>query len=298
MQAMHDRLARAFTDQGGELRLNTLVTKINIDSSRCRANGVTTDQGEFIAGDTVVWAADYKALITDVLGPGHFPQRTRERLLGAKLTEGLVSAYLGLDMTDEELGDILGGAQHPFYFPNYDVIFPDASSPSNVHQNMWIALNHFGKESPSAPPGKSTLTLQTFSAFDWENHWHNGGVSLKRTDRYRELKQEVGMQLVELAENLVPGLRDRVEYMDVGTPISLYRFSRNTDGSSGGWCYDDQVSPVWTLGGLNRIKTPIPNVFCSGHYALWPGGVISAALCGRIVGNMVSGKRGLSPLIP
>ena len=104
------------------------------------------------------------------------------------------------------------------------------------------------------------------------------------------------MELVELAENLVPGLRRRIEYMDVGTPLSLHRFSRNTDGSSGGWCYDDKVSPVWRLAGLNRIATPIPNVLCTGHQALWPGGVISAALCGRLVANRLSGHRMLAPI--
>ncbi len=297
MQAMHDRLAKAFTDRGGELRLNTLVTSIDVEDSRRRASGVTTASGEHIEGDMVVWAGDYKHLVRDVLGPEHFPRRVVERLTGAKLTEALVSVYLGLDMPDAELSQILKGSQHPFFFPNYDVVFPDRSSPGDVHQKMWVALNHFGAESPAGPPGKSTLTVQTFSTYDWENFWHNGSGAIKRTEEYRDFKHAVGMELVELAENLVPGLRNHIEFMDVGTPLSLYRFSRNTDGSSGGWCYDDQVSPVWRLGGpLNRIHTPISNVLCSGHYALWPGGVISAALCGRIVGNLVSGKRGLAPI--
>lgn len=297
MQSMHDRLAKAFTDRGGELRLNTLVERINVDANRRRATGITTATGEVIEADRIVWAGDYKYLITAILGPEFFPARVRTRLMEAKLTEALVSVYLGLDLTDAELAGHLGGAQHPFFFPNYDVIFPGSSSPTNVHHNMWVALNHFGSKSPSAPAGKSTLTLQTFSTFDWQNYWRNGGENHKRTDEYRELKHQVGMELVELAENLVPSLRHHIEYMDVGTPLSLHRFSRNWEGSSGGWCYDDQVSPVWRLRGLNRIRTPVENVLCSGHYALWPGGVISAALCGRIVGNLVSGRRGLSPLM-
>lgn len=298
MQAMHDRIAAAFEAQGGEIRLNTLVSGINLDDSGRKATGVTTSEGEFIPASSVVWAGDYKKLISEVLGPEHFGGRMVNRLMNAKLTEALVSVYLGLDYPDEELGRILKGAQHPFYFPNYDVTFPDRQSPRDVHGSMWVALNHFGEESPAGPPGKSTLTLQTFSAYDWQDYWHNGSDSARRSERYREFKTEVGMELVSLAENLVPGLRDHIEYMDVGTPLSLHRFSRNTDGSSGGWCYDDQVSPVWRLAGLNRIRTPISNLLCSGHYALWPGGVISAALCGRIVGNMVSGRRGLAPIGP
>lgn len=295
MQSMNDRLARVFTDRGGELRLNTFVTKIDVDGAGRRATGVTTSTGEHIDGTTVIWGADIKHLVGEVLGPEYYHSRTRNRILAGRLSNALVSVYLGLDMPNDELGRILG-AQHPFYFPNYDVIFPDRGSPRDVHQRMWVALNHHGEESNSAPPGKSTLTLNTFSSHDWNDFWRNGNRSESRSAEYRQVKREVGMELVGLAENLVPGLRSHVEFMDVGTPLSTHRFSRNTDGSSGGWCYNDQLSPVWRIAGLNRIRTPIRNVLCTGHQALWPGGVISAALCGRIVANMVCGRRALSPI--
>ncbi|MFP4618472.1 MAG: phytoene desaturase family protein [Spirochaetaceae bacterium] len=296
MQAMHKRLADAFEGYGGELKVNTLVSSIDTDSSGCRAKGVTTAEGEHYEADTIVYAGDYKKLINNVLGPEFFPQKKVKRLNSAQLTEGLVSVYLGLDMSDDELARTLNYSQHPFYFPNYDVIFPDRNSPEDVHRNMWVALNHFGKESPAAPEGKSTLTVQTFSAYDWQNYWRNGGDSNSRSAEYREFKHKVGMELVGLAENLVPGLGSRIEFMDVGTPLTLHRFTRNTEGASGGWCYDDQVSPVWRLAGLNRIGTPLPNLYAAGHYALWPGGVISAALCGRIVANRVLGKFPLAPI--
>lgn len=295
MQSLHDRLTESFVDAGGTVRFNTSIERIDLQMDG-RSRGVITSEGELIEADEVVYAGDYRRLIDSVLGPELFPPRLLEQIRGARLTEEIVSVYLGLDMTDAELSSTLGGAQHPFYFPNYDVIFPDPSSPSDVHRNMWVALNHFGAESPSAPAGKSTLTIQTYSSYSWENYWHNGSESHRRTPEYRAFKDEVGSQLVDLAQNLVPDLGNRIEYMEVGTPLSSQRFSLNTNGSTGGWCYDDQVSPVWRFPALNRIKTPVPNVRCAGHYALWPGGVISAALCGRIVANQVSGRAALTPL--
>ncbi len=295
MQHLHDRLAEAFRSSGGELRLNSVVRSIDVEGGR--ATGVTLASGERIRGDSVVYAGDYKALVNDILGPEYLPRRTVRKVNDSRLTEGLVSVYLGLDLSDDELATTLGHAHHPFYFPNYDVIFPDRRSPRDVHRHMWVALNHFGTASPSAPPGKSTMTLQTFSSYEWENYWRNGGDRFPRTSAYRELKETVAMELVELAENLVPGLRNHIEYMDVGTPLSLKRFTSNTDGSSGGWCYDDRQSLVWRpMRGLNRITTPIPNLYAAGHYALWPGGVISAALCGRIVSNLVLKRNPLHPL--
>ncbi|MFW6313293.1 MAG: phytoene desaturase family protein, partial [Spirochaetota bacterium] len=296
MQAMHDRLTDAFVRRGGTVHFNTEVEKIDVDPNTRRARGVITSGGDLIEAKRVVYAGDYRRFVDTILGPEHFAPRFVKRIHEARLTEEIVSVYLGLSKSDEEMSTILGGAQHPFYFPNYDVIFPQPDSPLDVHRNMWVALNHFGMESPSAPPGKSTLTLQTYSSFSWQDHWRNKGPSHRRTREYRAFKQEVGMELVRLAENLVPGLEQSIDYMDVGTPLSIERFSRNTNGSTGGWCYDDQVSPLWRFPALNRIKTPVSNVLCAGHYALWPGGVISAALCGRMVANMVTGRAALSPL--
>ncbi|MFW5715842.1 MAG: phytoene desaturase family protein [Spirochaetota bacterium] len=296
MQRLHDRLTEQFREHGGTARFNTEVEKIDVDSRSGRACGVVTADGERIGADTVVYAADYRRLVNTILGPDHFAPRFVKRVNNARLTEEILGVYLGLSMSNDELSGHLGGAQHPFYFPNYNVIFPEPSSPEDVHRSMWVALNHFGAESPSAPEGKSTLTLQTYSSYRWQNYWRNNGESHRRTAEYREFKQKVGMELVELAEHLVPGLRDRIEYMEVGTPLSIERFSRNTNGSTGGWCYDDQVSPVWRFPNLNRIKTRVPNVLAAGHYALWPGGVISASLCGRLVANMLNGRSALAHL--
>jgi phytoene dehydrogenase-like protein len=290
MQLLHDRLTDTFRAHGGEARFNTDVTRINLDASGKRAVSVDTAAGERYEADRFVYAGDYKALVDRLLGPENFPPQYVRRIRDAKLTEEIVGVYLGLSMNDDELAGHLGGAHHPFYFPNYRVVFPDASSPENVHRTMWVALNHFGSESPSAPPGKSTLTLQTYSSYPWQDYWHNGSGSHIRSPEYRAFKHRIGMELVELAEHLVPRLRDRIEYMDVGTPLSSERFSRNTNGSTGGWCYDDRVSPVWRFPSLNRIRTPIANVLCAGHYALWPGGVISAAYSGRMVARMLGAR--------
>jgi phytoene dehydrogenase-like protein len=296
MQAMHDRLTEAFEAHGGTVKFNTTVTEIEVDGVRGAARGVITADGERYEADEIVYAGDYKRLLNQLLPAGTFSSKLVKRANEAELTEEILGVYLGLSASDDELATVLGGANHPFYFPNYDVIFPDPSSPRDVHANMWVALNHFGTESTSAPPGKSTLTLQTYSSFSWQNFWHNGSASHKRSAAYKAFKNEVGMELVGLAENLIPGLRDQIEYMEVGTPLSSERFSLNTDGSTGGWCYDDQKSFVWRFPNLNRIKTPVSNLKCAGHYALWPGGVISATLCGRLVANMLLDKNPLSHL--
>ncbi|TVR30420.1 MAG: NAD(P)/FAD-dependent oxidoreductase [Spirochaetaceae bacterium] len=297
MQSLHRSLMDAFTEAGGEVRFNTRVSRIQGGSSAARrALQLTTAEGDTVSATSFVYAGDYRALVSELLGPEYCKPALVRKLNGTRLTEGLVSVYLGLNLSDQALADRLGGAHHPFYFPNYDVIFPHRDSPRDVHSRMWLALNHFGPQSRSAPEGRSTLTLQTYSSHAWQHHWNNGGESYPRTAEYRELKQQVGQEMVTQAENLVPELKRHIEFMDVGTPLSLKRFTGNAEGSSGGWCYDNQVSPLFRLPQLNMIRTPLENLYACGHYALWPGGVISAVQCGRIVANLVCGRRALAPL--
>ena len=86
-----------------------------------------------------------------------------------------MNVYLGVNAGTEELDERLG-AQHVFYFPNYDVIFPSSESSEDVHGRMWLTLNHFGKENPNAAaPGQSSLVLQTYSSYDWMDSLGNRG---------------------------------------------------------------------------------------------------------------------------
>lgn len=293
MQALHDRLTSSLRARGGQARFKSLVSRIIHE--RGRAVAVELSDGERIEARHFVYAGDYRALVTSVLGPQLYPPRFVRKVTESRLTEAIVSVYLGLDMSDEFLADKLQ-AHHPFYFPNYDVIFPEEHSPVDVHSRMWLALNHFGPQSRSAPEGKSTLTLQTYSSYSWQNYWLSNGSGERRSAEYLELKERVAWEMVGLAENLLPGLREKIAYMEVGTPLSLKRYTLNSNGSTGGWCYHDKVSPVFRLRGLNLFATPLPNLHAAGHYALWPGGVISAALSGRLVANIVCGKRALAPL--
>lgn len=294
MQSLHNNLATAFERRGGEIRYNRLVTRIEAEGGEAKA--ALCEGGERFEAKQFVYAGDYKELVKTILGPERFQRSTAEKLLNTRLTEEIVSVYLGLDVDPSELAEKLK-AHHPFYFPNYDVIFPDEKSPRDVHSRMWVALNQFGQENPeNAPAGKSSLVLQTYSSYLWQNQWENGSEAIPRKEAYKELKGEVAAELVTIAENLLPGLSGKIDYQEVGTPLSLRRFTRNSHGSTGGWCYREDLSPVFRIPQLNLFNTPLRNLHAAGHYSLWPGGVISAALSGRLVANKVAGRKILSPL--
>lgn len=294
MQKFHDVIAGNYRSLGGELRCNTRVKRIVTRNGG--AAGVEIASGEVIEATKIIYAGDYKALVSELLAPDTFSAKHQREVSEAKLTESLVATYLGLSISNEELGKKLQ-AHHVFWFPNYDVIFPDAASDASVHRNMWVTANFFGDHNTGfAPEGKSTLVLQTYSSAYWQQFWKNGSFDMKRTAEYRACKEQVSRELITLAENFLPGLSGMIEYMDTGSPLSHQRFSLNHEGSSGGWCYDDRISLVYRKPLLNMMTTPVKNLIAAGHYTVWPGGVISAALSGRLAANKALGRSLLKPL--
>ncbi|MFW5728989.1 MAG: phytoene desaturase family protein [Spirochaetota bacterium] len=294
MQHMLNLLGESPAEHGGTVQCNTRVSKINIVDGTAR--GVVLADGTRIDADQVVYAGDYKRFVGGLVPEEHFSGRFLKQIRESRLTEEILSVYLGVNRRPEELREQLQG-NHVFFFPNYDVVFPDPSHDRDVHRRMWVAVNEFSEAHPeSAPEGKATLTIQTYSSYDWEDRWHNGSGGTPRTEEYRRFKRDTAHQLVETAENVLPGLSQDIEYFDAGTPLSAEHFTMNTNGSTGGWCYHDKVSPVFKRWSLNMFKTPIRKLTATGHYTLWPGGVISAALSGRLVANIVAGKGALTPL--
>ncbi|MCX5860000.1 MAG: NAD(P)/FAD-dependent oxidoreductase [Proteobacteria bacterium] len=288
IQSLMDSLVKKFESLGGEARFKTPVKKILVRDGR--AEGVLTEKGEKITADQVVYAGDYQRLVTDVLGESYFKPDFVEKLKRSRRTEAMLNVFLGINLPAEELKKHLQ-THHVLFYPDLKVIIPDQNSPRDVHRKTWMELSSPSLESPGlAPPGKSSLVLQTFTNIKWQNYWQNGSESTERTPEYREFKKAVGMELVKGAEGVIPGLSEKIEYMDVGTPLSAVRFTMNSQGASAGWTYHLPDLPIGNRFGFVSFHAPVAGVYTIGQYSLWPGGVPNSALSGKIVANSILGK--------
>ena len=289
IQAFIDTLVKKLEETGGEARFKTPVKKILVEGGRAR--GVVTGSDEEIRSGSVVYAGDGKRLVLDILGESYFRPAFVEKVRRAKVTESMVAVYLGLDVPPEELKETMK-THHVVHFPNYEVITPNRESDEHIHEKCWVELSSpcFGGEE-LAPPGKSSLVLQAFSTSEWQNYWNNRSLDPKRAAEYRELKKKVGKQLVATAEKVIPGLAGKIVYMDVGSPLSLHRFTWNSEGSSAGWGHDQSRGNIVGRSGYVRIRTPVEGLYAAGHWAFWPGGIPSAMASGKFAAGFVLKKK-------
>ena len=289
MQNLTDSLVRKFEELGGAVRFKTPVKKVLVRDGR--AEGVVTGKDEVIPADHVVYSGDYKKFVTDVLGEKYFAPDIVRAVRRARVTEPVIGVFLGLDIPPEELAGIVR-AHHVMYLPSYETVVVDEHSDIDVHTRMWVDISTpCMYTSKLSPPGKSSLVIQTMSSARWQNWWENRGTARKRTKEYKELKQRVGLQLVENAANVIPGLKEKIVYMDMGSPLSSERFTMNTEGASAGWAYRQPPGPSVTgKWGHLKLTTPIRNLYTCGHYTMWPGGVPTAAMSGKIAAGFVLKK--------
>ena len=88
----------------------------------------------------------------------------------------------------------------------------------------------------------------------------------------------------------IPNLREHIEVLEVATPITLQRYTANSNGSFIGW----EMTPNQMM--LNQLsqETPIPNLFLAGAWTMPGGGVgtvlLSGDTCSTLVDNYIRKK--------
>ncbi len=283
IQSLIDDLAGSFRAHGGELRFKTMVAEIIVSGSR--ALGVRTAQGETLYAKHIVYCGDMIRLYTKMLPAGTASPAFIRKITAAPVAEPLVALYLGLDIDPEELRRLLK-VHHTFSLPrNVDKGQPRVNA-QDLHRDTWIEINAPCLENHElAPAGKSAVTVQAMTDYRWMDTWGTGGDEAARPDEYRRLKEKVKDDLLHSLERVIPGVRDKVSYWDLGTPLSTIRFTLNKEGGSCAFTFDPDLAPFSRQPA--QFRTPVRGLYMAGQWSLWPGGVVGAALSGKIVASHI-----------
>jgi phytoene dehydrogenase-like protein len=273
-QSWADVLADNFRALGGELRLGTPVGKI-VTKQRA-AVGVEAG-GEFVPADWVISAADYKktflAWLDDrSLLSAEFVKKVSE----TAVSEGIVTAYLGLNLPPAELGKWLrapyGSYRDPSSVANFRLGADDPDYFKKAGAAFYSPSLH---DASLAPAGKSSLMVQAMAPTHWMNNWGGGD-----RQRYKELKEVVRRELVAKAAIVIPGLEAHIEYSDLATPLTYERFTANTDGATSAWSWNPHNKFYRSPLSVN-IGTPVKNLLIGSCWSAQIGGVPSAINAAR-----------------
>jgi phytoene dehydrogenase-like protein len=267
-QVMFD-LAEKFTAKGGEIVYKTRVKDVIVENDN--VCGIRLENGAEHMADIVVWAADGRHLIYDVLG-GKYVDKTIKTMYEQWVpVMPLVHVCLGVnrDMSNE---------------PSRLVFEIDTPISVAGEDRKWLSMLHHSFDPSMAPEGKSAVEVWYPCDFDyWEKLSRN-------KSNYEEEKKRIAKETIAAIDKRLPGFAQQVEVIDVPTPMTYVRYTGNWKGSPDGWYITTgnmtKQNPIRSLPGLRGLYTV-------GQWTMPFAGTVMSALSGRQLVQILCKKEGL-----
>jgi prolycopene isomerase len=255
-QRFADALADSVRESGGEVLLRSSVRRIQVEDGRVR--GIVLENGQRIESDRVLSNADALQTVHELVGPEAFPARYLAKLGRLKPSISAFVLYMAADLAFEP-----GSTAHEtFYYPSWDHDSCYASSRAGLPS--WFSITVPTLLDPSlAPEGEHLLTLSTLIP-------HDAAVWSGETD-------QMVFRLVDAADRHIGGLRDHLRFCEAGSPRTMERYTRNTQGAIYGW----ELSPSQVGPGRPGIQSPVAGLHLVGHWTQ-PGGGVSGVVSSGI----------------
>jgi all-trans-retinol 13,14-reductase len=222
-QKLSDHLATFIRDHGGEVLLSHTVTGISVTDGR--ATGVTSvgkhsHEPVKVLADEVI-AGNAVPNVSDLLptAPGN---EFRNEYSTLRAGASLLTLYLGFSRPLSELG-------HHYYslFVYDNSVRRQADILRNNRDDFSVrsfTFVDYGQiDSGLAPGAKSVGAVCCIDYLaDWE--------SLEKKE-YDDKKERVAQAFIDRLDRIIPGLKESVEYYEVGTPATVKRYTLNPDGA-------------------------------------------------------------------
>jgi phytoene desaturase len=268
-QSVSSAMAEVIEENGGEILLSTLVTKIMIENGKAVA--VRTKDGQEFKCRYVVSNANAPDTFFKLIGREHLPADYVERLENMKIGLSVFCAYLGVD---HDYTEVFEGMHQIMISESYDTHENFTYVYKGVPEKTGYAIANYSAIDPTAAPeGKNVIVLVTMLPYDWKNGWHESESYAK----YDALKTETARIYIKRAEKFLPGLSDHIEVMEVGSPRTMEHFTLNPKGTIFGW---DNIPEQSMLKRLPQ-KTPIDNLYLAGAWT-FPGGGQEAVMASGV----------------
>jgi phytoene dehydrogenase-like protein len=259
-QCLPDAIVEGIRQKGGEVLLGRTAATIVIEGNRCTR--VRTEDGEEFTADHVVSNADFHNTFGRLVG-GDVGRAVLAETARRPHSPSFFITYAGIRRDHPPEASSIGS----FASVDLDELLTPYV-PFSAEEPLGITIPTV--EDPGlAPPGHDVLLIHelvpTGYACDWERQ-----------------KDGLMTHLLEKAERVMPGLRERLVHCEAATPATLERYTRNHGGAAYGW---EQVPHLW------RVRHGIENLHLAGHWSEIGGGVLAAAYSGmRVAAGILRGR--------
>lgn len=246
---------------GVDIQLQAKVDKIIIEDKK--ACGVVV-KGHVIYSKAVVSNSNLKATVEKMVGKEHFSEDYLRKAQEVRLNTSSCQVYMG----------IRPGESIPFVG---DLVFTseDAGFSTDLILSPKVGSQTFSVYYPDARPhleARSAIVSSSNSRYeDWKN---------LSEEEYKKQKEYIIEKALSGIEKIIPGVREKIDYVDAATPLTVERYTLHERGASFGTKFEGlDVS-------MNMHKE-IPGLFHAGSVGIIMSGWLGAANYGVIQAHEV-----------
>ncbi len=249
-------IEKRFKSLGGKITYNATVEKIVVENGA--AAGVKLADGSVHRSDIVISAADLHSTLFDMLD-GKFVSKRFERMFKDwKMFSPLMLVSFGVK------GEIKR-------YPPVNVFF--LKEPLKIGNTVVdrLLVRDYSYDKVMNPGDRTVIQAEIETEYDY---WMD---LRKHEEEYYKEKDNIAQKVLGKLEEFYPGIKAKVEMIDVATPYTFLRYTRNYRGAFEGWLMTGETlkMPVpKTLDGLN-------NFYLAGQWVEPGGGVPTAVASGR-----------------
>ena len=225
-QKLSDYLADFISENGGKVILKHLVTDIITENNKAvgvkfKANKKNeTESSEAFADEIIANAAIPN--VANMLLPKEKGESLQENIGKYETGASLLSIYFGFNKPVKDLGN-------KFYstFVYDDSVKTQADIKANnkgsFKNRSFTFVDYSQVDSALTSPGKSVGVI---CCIDYLSDWDK-----LNKDEYKAKKQEVAEIYINKLEKLIPGIKNHIEYYEVGTSKTVARYTLNPEGA-------------------------------------------------------------------
>ena len=272
-QALSNAFMESFYESGGEARFNTGIRKIVLKDGEAR--GIVTEDGEEISSRVVISNANPLSTIINLVGIENAPRKFVRDINSRAIGFSSINIYLGLDCPPETIN----AHTHENFLNMARDIDTAWEKAFTLEPPEGFLLTCYNATDPEfSPPGTTVIVI---TAASYARPWY-----FVPPERYVATKNAIADNILDTADSYFPGLREHIEVVEVGTPITNMRYTGNPGGAIYG--FDQYVSDYGLL--RLRHKSPIAGLFFASAWTIPGGGYQPSIMAGSLAGGRALGS--------
>lgn len=279
-QTLSDALMAVIEENGGTVKLNCLCREIIFEGSLpagVRYEETGGGPGNILTANAaeIVVNASVPALAQKLLR-GERGKMLSEKIKDNKPGASLLTVYFGFRRSLKETGNR--------YYSTF-VFDPSVRTQKDIIKNnhegfetrSFTLVDYSQVDSALAPEGKGVGAVCCIDyASDWEG-----------SDRhsYLKKKERVAEIFTARCDELIPGFKDAIEYVEVGTPLTIRRYTLNPEGAVYGFAQNPGKSASY----LSALPD---NIHIASAWGKFGGGFSGSIYSGYMTAMDILRKRG------